>query len=524
MSGFTSVCQTADFSINVSSGCVPLSGVNFTDISSGGTVISRNWNLGNGTIINNGPATVGTNYLLPGTFNVTLTATFTGGIIRTVSKNVIVHPKPVANFSSNDTAGCITHNAAFTDLSSTSTGTITNWQWDLGAGGSTNQNPTFSYTNPGSYQVSLIVRNSWGCSSEAASRPAFIRVYNRPTASFNTNANSSCTAPFTVQFNNTTTGAGPITYEWDFGDGSPTSTVTNPSHTYNAFGVYRVRLTARIGNNCSHSVTTNFYTDIYVGTPTAAIASPDTVCVGNTILFSGSSTPAGLGYYSRWLFSDDGATSGAASVNHVFDNPGDFVVRYISSTYYGCADTVYKNIHVKPGPVVDFSADRTRGCSLPFTTNFTSITTPTTGLAYVWNFGDGNTSTDPNPSHTYTYAGNFTVRLTVTDTSIVDGCSATIVKNSYIQIRIPTINFTFVPPVGCRPLPVVATATIGSMVEALDYLIWNWGDGTIDTIRSGSLIGSHIYTTAGTFNIQVSLVTVSSCQVSSIVRPVTVIN
>ena len=148
------MAQTADFSINITSGCVPLSGVNFTDISTGGTVISRDWNLGNGTIINNGAATVGTNYLNPGTFVVTLTATFTGGIVRTVTKNVIVHPKPVAAFVTTDTAGCITHNAAFQDLSSTSTGTITNWQWDLGAGGSTIQNPSFAYTYPGNYQIS----------------------------------------------------------------------------------------------------------------------------------------------------------------------------------------------------------------------------------------------------------------------------------------------------------------------------------------------------------------------------------
>ena len=240
--GNKAVSQTADFSINIVQGCVPLSGVNFTDISTGGTVISRNWNLGNGTIINNGAATVGTNYLTAGTFNVTLTATFTGGIVRTVTKNVQVHPKPVAAFISNDTAGCITHNAAFQDLSTTSTGTINNWQWDLGAGGSTIQNPTFNYTNPGTYQVSLIVRNSWGCSSDAASKPAYIKVFNSPTASFTSSVNSSCDSPFVVQFNNTTTGAGPITYEWNFGDGSPLSTLVNPSHTYTAYGGDRVRL------------------------------------------------------------------------------------------------------------------------------------------------------------------------------------------------------------------------------------------------------------------------------------------
>ncbi len=524
ISSVQSFSQTADFSINIQQGCVPLSGVNFTDISTGGTVTNRHWNLGNGTIIPNGGPIVGTNYLTAGSFTVTLTATFSNGQVRTVSKTVTVHPKPVAAFHSNDTVGCNPHATSFLDLSTTATGTITNWQWDFGAGGSTLQNPNFIYTNPGSYQVSLIVRNSWGCSSDAATKPAYVRVYNRPTASFTTNANWSCDTPFTVQFTNTTSGAGPITYEWDFGDATPFSNAINPSHTYSAYGVYRVRLTARIGNNCSNTFSTNFYTDIYVGKPTAQITSPDTVCVGNTILFNGSSTPAGLGYYNRWLFTDDGSTSNSASVNHIFATPGDFVVRYISSSYYGCADTVYKTIHVKPGPIVDFSADRTRGCSLPFTVNFTSITNPSTGLAYLWNFGDGQTSTNPNPTHTYLSTGNFTVRLTVTDTSIVDGCSATISKTAFIQIRIPSISFTFVPPVGCRPLPVVATATISNLIEPVDTLIWSWGNGHFDTITNGSLIGSHIYTVAGTFNIQVTFITVSGCRYSSILRPVTVIN
>lgn len=516
--------QTADFSINVQQGCVPLSGVNFTDISGGGTVTNRNWNLGNGTIIPNGAAMVGTNYLNPGTFNVTLTATFSNGAVRTVTKIVTVHPKPVAAFNSNDTIGCNPHNVSFQDLSTTATGTITNWQWDFGAGGSNVQNPNFTYTNPGNYQVSLIVRNSWSCSSDAASRPAYIRVYNRPNAGFTTSANSSCDTAFVVQFTNTTTGAGPVVYEWDFGDGSPFSNAINPSHTYTAYGVYRVRLTARIGNSCSHTVTSNFYTDIYVGKPTPSISSPDTVCVGNSIPFNGSATPAALAYQYKWHFSDNAAVNYGANVNHVFAAPGDFEVMLVTSTYYGCSDTVRKMIHVKPGPVVDFTANRLSGCSVPFTTNFTSITTPATGLAYQWNFGDGNTSTDPNPTHTYTYPFNYTVTLTVTDTSIADGCSAAIVKNSYIQIRIPTINFTFVPPVGCKPLPVVATAQIGNMIEPLDSLIWNWGDGNFDTVTNGTLTASHIYTAAGTFGIQVTLITISGCRYSSIIRNVTVID
>lgn len=105
----TGKSQTADFTINITSGCVPLGGVNFTDASTGGTVIRRDWDLGNGTVIPNGAAVVGTNYLTAQTFVVSLTVTFSGGVVRTKTANVVVHPKPVADFRVADTAGCVPH-------------------------------------------------------------------------------------------------------------------------------------------------------------------------------------------------------------------------------------------------------------------------------------------------------------------------------------------------------------------------------------------------------------------------------
>src|SRR6478735_9377489 len=111
----TAMAQTADFSINKREGCVPLGGVNFTDISTGGTVVRRDWNLGNGTMINNGAATVGTNYLTAGTYTVILTVTFANGDVKVKQDIVTVHPKPVAAFTGDDLAGCSPHTVNFTN-------------------------------------------------------------------------------------------------------------------------------------------------------------------------------------------------------------------------------------------------------------------------------------------------------------------------------------------------------------------------------------------------------------------------
>jgi PKD repeat protein len=191
----TAIGQTADFSINKRQGCVPLGGVNFTDLSSGGTVTRRDWNLGNGTSINNGAATVGTNYLTAGIYTVTLTVTFASGDVRTKQDIVTVHPKPVAAFTGDDLAGCAPHTVNFTNQATTATGSITSYLWDFGAGGSTNANPSFPYTNNGNYNVSLIVTNNWGCNSDAAIKTQYIQVYQKVNAFFTIPANSGCDLP-----------------------------------------------------------------------------------------------------------------------------------------------------------------------------------------------------------------------------------------------------------------------------------------------------------------------------------------
>jgi gliding motility-associated-like protein len=525
---FISVCcyiasaQPCNFTINKPSGCVPLSGVNFTDITAG--TVTRNWNLGNGTIINNGAATVGTNYLTAGTFNVKLTVFFSTGDSCSITKQVVVHPKPIANFFSLDTAGCVNHTASFTDQSTTATGVVNSWQWDFGAGGSSLQNPTFTFTAPGNYQVSLVVSNSWGCISEAITRPNYIKVYPRPVPSFTTNTNHTCDTVLTIQFTNATTGTGPITYLWNFGDGQ-TSTQTNPSHTYTGTGVYNVTLTAQIGNTCTASVTTNFFTNIQLGKPKATIVNaPDTVCVGQTASFAGSATPAPLAYSVKWYFTDDNTQSFGYNATHNFTTPGLYDVLFIASSLYGCADTTRKQVYVKPGVTVDFSADKPKGCAIPWTVQFSSSVSPlpATQYAYLWNFGDGQISTQPNPQHTYNSQGFFTVTLTVTDTSVIGGCTTVKQKISFIEVRVPVVNFSLVPPAGCKPLPVVVTAQVSNILEPITQYQWNFGDGFTQTTTTPG--GFHIYTQTGIFNIQLTITTQQGCVVSSIIKPVVVID
>jgi len=146
-------------------------------------------------------------------------------------------PPPVADFTADPHSGTAPMMVTFTD---TSTGTITSWNWDFGDGGSsTGQNPTHTYTTPGTYTVALNVIGPGG--SDTETKANYITVsYAAPQVDFTASPRSGV-APLEVHFTSTVTGT-VSSYAWDFGDGG-SSTVQNPTHTYTTPGTYTVALT-----------------------------------------------------------------------------------------------------------------------------------------------------------------------------------------------------------------------------------------------------------------------------------------
>lgn len=508
---------TADFTISKTSGCVPLSGVNFTDISTGGTVIKRSWDLGNGTIIPNGVSPTGTNYLTDGTFTIKLTVTFSNGDVRTAQKQVVVHPRPEAGFSATLAQGCAPLTASFNDLSVTKTGTITSYIWDLGAGGSSQPTPTFTYTQNGSYNISLLVKNSWGCESEALTQTNYIRVFPKPVAGFTIPANASCQVPFTPSFVNTTTGDGTITYSWDFGNGE-SSSEKDPATTYTLPGVYRVKLTAQNGPGCTSTYTAP--TEIYAGTPEVQINSPATACANTAVPFSAQILPASFGYNYKWTFSDNGSVRTGKNPSYTFTSPGTYKVTLEAANQAGCSETSEHFITIRPTPQAAFSADKTTSCKQPFAVKFTpSSVSP--DVQYNWNFGDGTLSSNPEPLHTYNQVGYFTVSLEAKDISVPDGCAASVTKSTLIRISIPQVDFTYTPPGGCMPLPVTFTARVSNLTEPVAKYKWNFGDGNTAETTTPNYV--YTYTSEGTFNARLTIETLTGCSEESILKPVSVV-
>ena len=310
-----------------------------------------------------------------------------------------------ADFTASPTSGGAPLTVNFTDLS---TGTVTGWLWNFGDGTtSTAQSPTHVYQQVGTYTVSLTVVGPSG--SDTKTNVDYINVVVPPPVADFTGTPLSGPAPLQVSFTDTSTGT-VSGWLWIFGDGS-VSNVQNPVHTYSTPGTYTVSLFVSGPSGTDQEVKTDYITVAepppvadFSGTPTSGF-SPLTVSFTDL-------TTGNVGLW-LWIFGD-GSTSNLQNPVHTYNNPGTYTVT-LTVLGAGGSDSETKTNYItvsNPAPVADFSATPTTGIA-PLTVTFTNLTTgPAT--SWLWDFGDGNTSTAQDPVHQYLSPGTYTVSLTAT--------------------------------------------------------------------------------------------------------------
>jgi len=412
---------TAGFTGTPTSGEVPLA-VSFTNSSSGAT--SYSWNFGDGgTSTATSPSHT---YTAAGTYTVVLTATNSCGSDTYTRTDYITVTctEPTASFTGTPTSGEVPLVVAFTNGSSGAT----SYSWDFGDGGtSTATSPSHTYTAAGTYTVVLTATNS--CGSDTYTRTDYITVTcTEPTASF-TGTPTSGEVPLVVAFTNGSSGA--TSYSWDFGDGG-TSTATSPSHTYTAAGTYTVVLTAT--NSCgSDTYTRTNYITVTCTAPTASFTgTPTSGETPLTVAFTDASTGA-----TSWSWNfGDGNTSTAENPSHIYTDAGTYTVSLTVTNSCG-SDSYTATDYITvtcTAPTASFYASPTFG-DTPLTVDFYDGSTNAT--AWSWDFGDGGTSADQNPSHTYTTVGTYTVSLTVTNSCGSD----TYTETDYITVNESTGSY-----------------------------------------------------------------------------------
>lgn len=505
--GFTTKAQlTAAFTADKTAGCSPLV-VKFTDQSTGGPN-QWFWDLGNGiTSLMQNPTTL---YFDPGVYQVKLVIRNASGADSiTKSQYITVYNTPTANFSASTVTGCYPLPVQFADLSTPGSGTISSWEWDFGDGNLSNlQNPTHTYTAAGNFNVTLRVRNNFGC-SKIISKTAYIRILSGVLADFSFSAPPTCSPPTPVSFSQQATGPSITSYLWNFGDGN-NSTQPNPSNTYTTPGTYTVSLTVTNSAGCVDTkVKQNV---INIGSVTANFTVPPILCENAAITFVNTSTPAAVA--GQWLFSD-GTNLNAVNAVKKFDTPGVYTIKLITN-FGTCVDSITQTVTVLAKPTAAFSISGPNGgCMPPATVQFQQQSIGAS--SYVWNFGNSNSSTQNAPTTTYTALGTYTVSMVAVG---ANGCTDTLVKPNYVYVGPPKINaIGGLPYKGCVPYSIRPRPNITTSDPVVAYF-WQFGDGGTSTDSTPV----YSYTTAGTFDIKLIITTASGCKDSITVPSAVILN
>ncbi len=456
-----------NFNLSDSTGCFPLK-VSFTDISTpgSGNITNWQWDFGDGTLstLQNPQHT----YTASGNFTVILKVTNSLGCTKVITRPSLI--KTVngvkAAFSYSAVQGCSNSGpVAFTN-SSTGTGTLT-YFWNFGDGGtSTAANPNHNYTSGGSYTVSLIVKNSYGCTDTLIKSNAINIGFVKAISSI---PDTVCVGEAFLAKNvsNPSTFVGTT---WYFGDGTKCNTAIC-GKIYTAPGTYQVKMVTDFGS-CSDSVTKRI---IVVSKPTANFtASNTTACTGPlTVSFTNTSVGA-ISYL--WKFGDS-LTSTSANPVHIFTGSGSYTVTLIIKNAGGCIDSIVKNdfVVIAPPKILKIDSLPAKGC-LPFTIYPSVIMQDSVAISsYKWNFGDGTTSTLAHPTHTYTSPGAYDVTVIVTTGP---GCTDTFKLVEAVKAgNKPTINFTATPRDACASTTITFTDLSSISGGIINDWYWTFGDG-----------------------------------------------
>ncbi len=478
----------ADFSVDNVISCSPSIGFQFTPSQINASAYL--WDFGDGTTSTS--TSPFKTYSNPGTYTVSLTVTNSFGCTksRVQTNYVTVYPAVNPQIQASLVSGCVSLGTTFTSNISNAS----SYSWTFGNGQtSSSASQLVSYNTAGVYSPSLTVTMQNGC-SYTSTATNLIHAYSVPSANFTLSNTSGC-APLAVVTDNLSQGAS--TYFWEFWD-LTNSTDFEPVHIYTSPGVYPIRLTVTSADGCHAQMVIN--SAVNVISPVATFTASDTVgCPPLNVQFTNFST--GSTSY-LWNFGD-GTTSTVASPSHTYSELGSYDVTLIATGTNGCIDTLVMHNYIDVNyEVASYTPPPAITVCAPFGASF-SIT-PQPGQSYLWDFGDGTTSTLSNPSHEYETAGDYVVSLLVDN-----GSPCMVFYPNYQTIHVEGIPPQFMVEIGmCPPFPVTFTDTTSDAVSWL----WDFGDGTTSTEETPV----HVFPNTNVHHVGLTTTTAAGCVFSYI--------
>lgn len=509
---------TAIIGANATTGKSPLV-ITFDSSSStdvDGTITSRSWNFGDASPLDTATAPSHT-YSVVGTYVASLTVTDNTGATNTDTLNVTVvaNQPPTAAAAGTPTSGKVPVTVAFSSNGTDDAdGTVTALDWNFGDGSahSSDASPIHTYTAAGVYTATLTATDDNG-DTDTATVAITVLANQAPTAVANATPDAG-KAPLGVILSSAGSADSDgsiVSYDWDFGDGSPHSNAANISHLYTAQGTYSAVLTVVDDDGASATSTVV----VNVAAPNVA---PTVVATANpafgksplAVSFSSAGTADSDGTIAsyQWNFGDTApASSTSANPSHTYNTPGTYTATLTVTDNDGATTTqpVTINVLANVAPTASASASPLSGKE-PLQVAFNSaasIDPDGTIVSYAWDFGDTApaSSTSANPSHTYNTPGTYTATLTVTDDNgASDTTSVNIVVNPN-QSPTAVANATSATT-GNAPLTVSFDGAASSDPDGTFTYSWNFGDGSAaDT----SAAPSHAFANVGDYTVTLTV-------------------
>lgn len=371
-----------------------------------------------------------------------------------------------------------------------------NYSWTPSAGlsNSTISNPVANPAATTTY--TLIVTDANGCMNADS---VIVNISALPVVAFS--APNEC---FNTATQFTDQSAGATTWSWNFGEPSSgpnnVSSMQNPSHTYGNDGSFVVTLVVTNAAGCTDSLSKT----VFVNPLPFAMFLHTSVCVGNPVFFTDASTVSS-GSITGWSWNFADPASGSNNIStiqnpsHTYTTSGTFNVILTATTDSGCQSTTVLGVTVSPKPVAAFTFQNIcENSPAQFTDGSSGAT------QWSWIFGDGNTSTQQSPSHTYAGYGTYVVALIV---SSATSCSDT-VSDTISVYPVPVADFT---------TDSVCLGNANSFFETsfipqgtISSLSWNFGDGN----TSSSQNPTHIYSSSGTYTTTLTVTSNNGCSIA----------
>lgn len=408
---------------------------------------------------------------IAGNFTLQLQVQDVNGNIFADTVSFEVFPSPQASIRTPDTLVCAGSELTLDVDVAGSTAAMHRWWGGVDYLSSlTVQEPVFRPLAGGVFNLHYELTDVHGCISTDSVQLTAEKPYVRIC----TDAIPGC-SPLVVAFDNETISVN--SFHWDFGDGQQTS-LPAPEHLFSnttpAVKYYNVVLTGTSILGCQAKDET--YITVWPNPDNAITLTPDSSCSPAVVMVT--AVPGSSVY--RWDMGDGSQFDGGYNLFHTFVNTSGVTQQYTVSlsavNTFGCASAAISRLTVFPSPAADFEVTP---ADQMFPDAAVTVDNRTAGSwNYRWYFGDGSTSSLTEPgAHTYEFPNNFVISLVAYDSH----CSDSALRSVRIRPHPPVAKFAPIDP-GCMPLSV--TFVNGS--EFADDYLWEFGDGTISTIRNPS--------------------------------------